>query len=390
MKRFHTVLSRGVGVYGAAFAIVNGYQLVLLVAAALPRISRPGGGGQPRFLVLVPAHDEEAVLRRTLDAIAAQDYPAELVDVVVVADNCSDGTAALAREEGVHVLERDDASRPGKGWALRWALARLDAPFDALLILDADCKPSANLLAASAAALAGGADATQSDNVVTDDSDSPAWALRGAAVALMARVRAQGKDRLGLSCGLFGTGMAFRRELVQAYPWRGEALAEDLEYHLGLIDAGRRVRFVRDASVTSAMPSTEGAGLVQQRRWEAGKLQALRRWLPRLLADGVRDHDGARLHAALDLLVPPQSLLALLNVAGAVAAATAGSPRQRRLALANVGAHGVFVVGGLAVARAPRAAYTGLLHAPALAARKILLYGRLAGGARNGWEKTQR
>jgi cellulose synthase/poly-beta-1,6-N-acetylglucosamine synthase-like glycosyltransferase len=390
VNRLHTGLSRGVGVCGAALGVINAYQLVLLAAAALPVRRRPDADTRLRFLVLIPAHDEEAILPRTLEALAAQEYPAELVEVVVVADNCSDGTAAVAREAGIAVLERDDPARPGKGRALGWALSQTRRPFDAVLILDADCLPSPNLLVSSAAWLADGADATQSDNLVSNVGDSPTAALRGAAFSLVSRVRLRGKDRLGLSCGLLGTGMAFSHEVVRTQPWNGETLAEDFDYHLALVDAGRRVRFVPDASVASPMPTTDAASLVQQRRWEAGKLEAVSRWVPRLVRDGLRKGDPARLHAAFDLLVPPQSLLAALNVAGAVAALAAGSPGQRRLAYTNVAAHLLYVVGGLRVAHAPGPAYVALLRAPFLAIRKAGLYGRLAAGDRGSWDKGHR
>lgn len=138
------------------------------------------------------------------------------------------------------------------------------------------------------------------------------------------------------------------------------------------------------------MPTSDTASLAQQRRWEAGKLDAARRWVPRLIRDGLREHDIARLHAAFDLLVPPQSLLAGLNVVGAVAACVAGSSRQRRLAFMNLGAHAAFVLVGLRVANAPRGAYASLVSAPALAARKAGLYTRLLSGESGSWQRTHR
>ena len=344
-------------------AAANGYQLLLLAAAAS---ARPPAGPAPdgrrlRFVVLIPAHDEEELLPASLDAVAAQDYPGELVETVVVADNCSDATAEVARRAGARVLVRNDPSRPGKSQALSWALPQILDSCDAVVVLDADCVPTRNFLAAASAHLANGAAAAQSDDVVGNAGDSPSAALRAASFALLARVRAQGKEELGLSAGLFGTGMAFRREIVAAQPWHPDALDDGLDYHLQLVDAGVRVRFMPETQVVSHMPASAQASLGQQRRWEAGKLQSIRRWLPRLVGNGIRERDAAKLYAAFDLVVPPQSLLAVLSGGTLLASAGLGSRPLVRLAAMNVAAQALFVVGGLRVADAS----SGRLPAPA-------------------------
>jgi cellulose synthase/poly-beta-1,6-N-acetylglucosamine synthase-like glycosyltransferase len=363
-----------------SLAIANAYQLLLLAAAALPSRPRPSDGGAIRFAVLIPAHDEERTLARALAALAEQTYPAELIDTVVVADNCSDGTAAVARDAGARVLERTDRTRRGKGWALAWAVPQLGAEYDALAVVDADCTTSPNFLAAAAARLASDASAVQSDDVITNADASPTAGLRAASFALLARVRARGKDRLGLSCGLFGTGMAFRREVVDAHAWHGDALDDGLDYHLQLVAAGVRVQFMPEAYVASEMPVFAAASESQQRRWEAGRLQALRRWGPRLARTG----DAAAVHAVLDAAVPPQALLAAINVLLLL------SRRERSLALANAVAQAAFVLVGLRLARAPKGAYTGLLVSPALVGQKVLVIARLARGRRGSWRPDHR
>jgi hypothetical protein len=184
--------------------------------------------------------------------------------------------------------------------------------------------------------------------------------------------------------------MALRRDLVDATRWIGDALDDGLDLHLQLVDEGVRVRFVPEAHVASAMPTEEAGSETQQHRWEAGKAQSLRRWVPRLIRHGIRDRDPARLHAAFDGLVPAQALLAALNVTGLAVAGLSGSPRLRRLALANVAGQAVFVIGGLRIAKAPPATYAALALAPALVARKLALYGRLATGAGGSWSNGHR
>ncbi len=375
----------------ATIAVANAYQLLLLVAAALPRREAPRDVGAPmRFVVLIPAHDEAELLPHTLAEIAAQDYPPELVEVVVVADNCTDGTAQVARAAGARVLERNDPSRHGKSWALAWAMPQVADSCDAVLVLDADCVPSANLLAAAAARLQAGADAVQSDDVVGNPEASAAAALRTASFALLARVRALGKDRLGLSCGLFGTGMGFRREIVNRHAWDGAALDDGLDHHLRLVDAGVRVVFMPEAHVASSMPASTAVSLEQQRRWEAGKLQALRHWFPRLVRRGIRERDPARLVAAFDQLMPAQSALAVLNGGALVASSLRGTRGPLLLAWANAAAQAVFVLGGLRVAQAPRAVYPALLLAPVLVVQKLAIYARFAAGRPVTWVATDR
>src|SRR5207302_484069 len=114
-----------------------------------------------------------------------------------------------------------------------------------------------------------------------------AAALRYAAFALMNTVRPLGKRRLGLSCGLFGTGVALSSELLERVPWSTTGLAEDGEYHVRVVDAGERVEFIPDAWVRSAMPASLKASRDQQARWEGGRLQLVRRWSPRLLRSGI-------------------------------------------------------------------------------------------------------
>src|SRR5207244_13012924 len=145
-----------------------------------------------------------------------------------------------------------------------------------VVVLDADCRPSPNLLAAIAARMTGDARALQASYLVANPGSSTATGLRYAAFASMNHVRPRGRSALGISCGLPGTGMAFRRELLERVPWEATGLVEDLEQHIRLVEAGERVTFVSEAAVTSPMPSSRLARDVQQERWERGRLGLIR------------------------------------------------------------------------------------------------------------------
>lgn len=380
-------------------ALSTGYLLALLVAArdsvrnpAPPRPSDPES--QLRLAVLVPAHDEEGGIETTLASLFSCRYPAAARRVVVVADNCGDGTAALAAEAGAEVWERTDPEQRGKGFALIWALQRLfedEDGFDAVVMVDADCIVSPNLLSAIDARLRGGASAVQVDYVAGNPEDSHVSALRFGAFALADTVRFLGKQRLGLSCGLVGTGMGFRRELLQRAPWTATGLVEDGEYHLRLVLAGERAEFVPEASVSQAVPTSLRASSEQQARWEQGRLQLLRSWSPRLLAAGLAKRDPIRLHAGIECLLPPQSLLAIGNVGSALASLLLGSRRLLALSLLSLTAQLAFILGGLRLVRAPASVYRALLFAPVLIASKLGLYARfLTGRGPTAWTRTER
>jgi 1,2-diacylglycerol 3-beta-glucosyltransferase len=371
-------------------AACHAYLLTLLLAAAVARREETGdqAAGALRLIALVPAHDEQADVAGAVCSLLAARRSGEL-RVIVIADNCTDATAERAGAAGAEVWTRTDPTRRGKGFALQWALARLLAEdgFDAVVVLDADCRASANMLAAIERRLAAGAQAVQVDYVVSNPGASAASALRHAAFALGNTVRYLGKDRLGLSCGLAGTGMAFSRALLADTGWPATGLAEDAEYHLEIVRRGAKAVFAGEASVTSPMPMRLGSA--GEERWEQGRLSLVRGWSARLVLEGMRLRDPVRLHAGLEWLVPPQALLALLSVATLTARLAGG--RRALPALAALAAQGAFVLGGLRLAAAPREDYRALALAPALVARKALMYTRLlAGRGPTTWIRSER
>lgn len=379
-----------------ALALANTYLLALAAAAALPRRRTETGAGSaaPRFALLIPAHNEESGLGETLAAVQRLDYPAGRWEAIVIADNCTDATAAVAKDAGVTVFERSNPERRGKGFALSWALERLavERPdVDAVAVLDADCLPSPNMLTAMAARLSAGAAAVQVDYRVANPGASWTAGLRYAAFALINTVRPLGKERLGLSAGLMGTGMAFRRDVLARHPWSAFSVVEDGEYHARLVLAGERTAFAPEATVLSAMPVTLRQARAQQERWEGGKVELIRRCALPLLRAGVARRDPAAINAAAELLVPPQSLLFALNGGAALLALASRSRAAAVLAAAAISAQGAYVAGGLALTRAPASVYQALAMAPVLVLWKLALYGRvLAGRTSQSWVRTGR
>ncbi len=230
------------------------------------------------FTVLIPAHDEESTLGTALDSLAAQAYPATNVKILVVADNCSDATAEVARRHGAECLVRTDEERRGKGFAIAAGIEMLERPSLArpansiVLILDADCELSPTALRELNASFAAGADVVQAAVQSRNADDGPAGyvAAVGAAVD---RAVASGRDRLGFRVPLRGTGMALRHEVLNKVKWNTASPVEDAEYARELQRAGVRVRFCPNAVVSCDAPATLSVLCRQRRRWAlAGSL----------------------------------------------------------------------------------------------------------------------
>ena len=367
------------------------YLLVLLAASRLRGSPWPPSKARHAFLVLVPAHNEETIIGRTLASLAALDYPPMQFEVVVVADNCDDATAEVVRAAGTRVIQRRDPGRRGKGYAIAWALETLAPQQDAVVIIDADCEASANLLTEFDRGLEGGAEAMQASNLVADASASSSAALRHAAFLLHNYVRPLGRERLGLSTGLGGTGMCFATSLLRRCPWRAFSFAEDREYHVVLVEAGARVRFIADGEVRSPMTVSGAQSRSQAARWDSGRLRLGLKYGPRLAARGIRTRDRVAVEAAVDPLLPPQSLLLGMNLAGALLALTSRRRPPVAIAVASLAAQSSFVVGGLLAVGATAEAWRGLLHAPAFLMGRLATFAQLASGrGPTEWSKTDR
>lgn len=226
------------------------------------------------FTILVPAHNEEASLPRTLASLAALDFPSELARVCVVADNCTDRTAAVTRAAGADCAERTDPAHRGKGFALAFGFARvLPLAPDVVLVLDADCVLNPGALRALDHLFATGAAVAQAAVRSANADDGPAGFVAAVGAAFDAGTAA-GWDALGFSVPLRGTGMAFRREVLERVPWNAFGAVEDAEYSARLKRAGVRVRYCPGAEVSCEAPPSVADLCRQRRRWRGAGLLA--------------------------------------------------------------------------------------------------------------------
>lgn len=345
--------------------------------------------------VIIPAHDEAAVIEPTLQSLGAV-APAG-TRIVVIADNCSDGTADLARRCGAEVIERHHAVNRGKGYALAFArdhLASGDAPPDVVVVLDADCRLAPGSLERLASAcLSGGRPAQARNLLAAAPQASPLVQISSFAFMLKNLVRARGLFRLSGAITLMGTGMAFPWALFATLPLASGHLAEDMELGVDLIRRGQGALLVTAAEVTSP-PAAEGDTLEQRKRWEHGFLSvALRQALP-LLGEGIGKLRPALIALGMDLLVPPLALMAAMILGTALVLALAmlaGASALPVRYFAGVAAlSGVMVlVAWLAYGRrllSPAA----LLRVPLYIMWKLPLYLRFLKGRETRWVRTRR
>ncbi len=275
-----------------------------------------------RFDVIVPAHNGEAAISRTVASLLALDWPREGFRVLVVADNCSDATAAVARRVGAHAIERHDPTLRGKGYALAYGFesSAREGFADAVVVVDADAEVSANLLEAFAARLEAGARAVQAHYGIRNPWASWRTQLITIAKGAFHVVRSRARERLGVSCGIRGNGWCVTHALLREVPYRYFSLTEDLEYGIALGLAGCRVAYADEAHADADMASSEKTARSQRQRWEQGRFQVVRHSTPTLLRAGLVRRSGVCLDLACDLLVPPLSYLVLNIVALGLAA----------------------------------------------------------------------
>ena len=393
------VVVTGLVVLASLEAVASLYLLIL--AAAAWRYREPEAAGEPRttVLMLVPAHNEAELIERCIATLANQDYPQNLIRIVVIADNCTDSTAERAQRAGAEVLVRTDDEQRGKGRALRWAMDTFrtrDEATDAFVIVDADSVAHPRLVRGLVGHFEQGFTVVQADYSVLSDSESPRVRLRAVAFMLCHRVRFSGRAVLRMPCGLVGNGMLIGGEVAESHPWSAFTRAEDLEYTLTLRQAGIKPRYARRASVAGPVPATARGAQVQRSRWEGGRIQLARRAIPSIAREIVREHRLSNLDVAVDLMLPPLGILAigvlgcgsaLLTLwAAGVAAPLLLIPSAVAL-FALVG----FVIGGLGAAEAPTWMYGSLILAPIFLAEKLWGTGRVIRSRKaNDWIRTER
>lgn len=350
---------------------------------------------RPRVAVLIPAHDEAAVIERTLLSVLPQLASGDRL--LVVADNCTDNTAGVARRYGAEVIERFDDALRGKGYALDCGVRVLAAaPPEIVILLDADVTVRAGAIEALARQAHHTHSPAQGLYLLREAPAADGHNLVSHLAFLVRNMaRPLGLARMGGPCPLFGAGMAFEWELIRKAPLASSNIVEDMVLGLDLAAAGHAPLLCAEAFIDGELPCNRGVACDQRRRWEHGHLRTILTHVPRTFAAGLlRFRPGAVLLAA-DLCVPPLSFhLMLLIVAGAIMSAlsffTAVSPWPAYAILIGNG----LLVGSLTVAWfrfSPRGvAARALISVPSYVGRKFPMYVAAFGSGEREWKRTVR
>ncbi len=269
------------------------YQLIISLCSLIKVKEKPlVEDKEHRFMMIIPAHNEEKVVGNLVESLQNLDYNKDLYDIYVIADNCTDSTAQIAKDKGVIVYERFDEKNKTKGFALQWFLKQKideDAPYDAFCIFDADNIVDKNFLKAMNKKLNQGEDVVQGYRDIKNPSDS--WVSAGYAIFYwtMNRFYHLARYNLGLSPLINGTGFMVRFDVVKPDGWQTKTLTEDIEFSLKRIIAGKKLGWATDAIVYDEQPVGFKQSWSQRSRWTVGHIQCLKEYT-KPLAVAVKDN----------------------------------------------------------------------------------------------------
>jgi len=255
---------------------------LLLVTSAnlLPGRQLMAKGEQPEkrdtgLVIVIPAHNEELLVGRCVASLRSS--TSSNARILVVAHNCADGTAVNAAASGGEVLVYNDATATGKGFALRRGFEHaLSTGANAVMVVDADSVVTPNAVGSVISAFASGARVVQCRYEMFSTTDRASTRLAALAFRGFNVIRPRGRERLGLSAGILGNGFAIIGPVLRAIPYDAFSIVEDLEYHLHLVMAGERVRYLDEAVISADFPESRAGENVQRSRWEGGRLHTAR------------------------------------------------------------------------------------------------------------------
>lgn len=261
-----------------------------------------------RFAIFIPAHNEETVIENIVDNLKQMNYPEDSYDMYVIADNCTDSTAVIARAAGANVLERSDDKKSGKGYALEWAFEKVlygeNCEYDAAVIFDADNLVSKNFLKEMNNKLLDGHKVIQ--GYIDSKNPYDSWITTSYSIAFWSsnRLFQCARSFLGMSCEIGGTGFCMDVEVLKQIGWHATCLVEDLEFTMKLMLNGIKVGWSHEATVYDEKPLTLAQSWRQRRRWMQGFADVCSRYFFKLLSKGVKERNIALIDCAVYTLQP--------------------------------------------------------------------------------------
>ncbi|KMT22571.1 glycosyltransferase family 2 protein [Clostridium cylindrosporum] len=264
------------------------------------------------FALVVAAHNEEVVIEQIVESLKHLDYKRELYDIFVIADNCNDSTAQIAREAGALVCERFDGSKRGKGYALEWMFSKIfqmEKKYDAVVVFDADNLASKNFLTAMNDKLKEGYKVVQGYLDSKNPHDS--WITESYSIAFWSnnRLFQLARNNLGLSNQIGGTGFCIDTKTLKELGWGATCLTEDLEFTCKLVMNGHRVGWAHDAVIYDEKPITLKQSWNQRKRWMQGFADVASRFFFKLLKKSIKERNWTAFDCALYTIQPYITIL---------------------------------------------------------------------------------
>lgn len=269
------------------------YQLIVSICSLVKLKDKPIlEDKQNRFMAIIPAHNEENVIANLVESLVKQNYPKSLLDIYVIADNCTDKTAENAKKAGAIVFERNDNEHKTKGHALKWFLDKKiveNAPYNAFCVFDADNIVHENFIKNMNKKLCQGEDVVQGYRDIKNPTDS--WITAGYAIFYwtMNRFYHLARYNLGLSPLINGTGFMVKFDVIKPTGWDTQTLTEDIEFSLKRIIAGKKLGWATDAIVYDEQPVSFKQSWSQRSRWTVGHMQCIQNYT-KDLATATKEH----------------------------------------------------------------------------------------------------
>ncbi|MDO5038716.1 glycosyltransferase family 2 protein [Clostridium sp.] len=288
------------------------YYLVLAFFGLYRKKEKKNYTPTKKFAMIVAAHNEEVVIGKLIDSMQKLNYPKELYDVFVIADNCTDKTAEISRKHGANVFERFNKDKRGKGYALEWMfdkLFKMDDKYDAICIFDADNLVHEDFLKEINSKMLEGYKVVQ--GYIDSKNPNDSWIATSYSIAFWSQNRMfqLSRNNVGLSNQLGGTGFAIDTNMLQKLGWGATCLTEDLEFTCKLVSHGEKVGWAHDARIFDEKPLTLKQSWSQRKRWMQGFADVSSRYFFKLIKESIKKRKWYMFDCALYVLQPFVTLL---------------------------------------------------------------------------------
>lgn len=304
-------------VFQLAVFLISSYYLILSLFGLYRKNTMKVHNPEKTFALVVAAHNEEVVVGKIVESLMHLEYPKELYDVFVIADNCTDKTAEIARNHGAKVFERANKEKRGKGYALEWMfdkIFKMEKKYEAVAIFDADNLVSPNFLSEMNNYMCEGYKVVQGyiDSKNPDDS----WITQAYSISFWSanRLFQLSRSNLGLSNQIGGTGFVVNTDILKKLGWGATCLTEDLEFTCKMVLNGHKVGWAHDAIVYDEKPLTLKDSWKQRKRWMQGFADVASRFFKRLMRKGIKERDVVALDCALYVIQPFVMLILTLSL----------------------------------------------------------------------------